>query len=339
MTARPSRNRPKEASDSLAVAVVFRRAAEPAPAPADRGRSRRTGPGAPRPRPRPAGRRRIPGTARRRPASWFAASSRANWSSSVDLPAPASPAISTTRQSGREPASPATACSALSSVSRPKRSPGLATAGRCLAGAGRLVGHGGRTVGVSSATGSVAPLGRGGRAGCRRRRGPRATGIASRCVQHVGFDLQQGRTRVQPQFVGQDVPGPPQCGQRVGLPTAGVQAHRQQPPALLAQGVLAGQHLGGEHGIGGRTGPQHGLAPSLAGEDPQPVQPGRLGHRPRLGGELGVGRSPPQVRAPRRAAPASGAGRRSRSPGGQGLRSARRPPRRPAAGSRSRVAR
>ena len=78
----------------------------------------------------------------------------------------------------------------------------------------------------------------------------------------------------------------------------GVQAHRQQSPTLLAQRVLAGEHLRGEDGVGRRAGPEHGLAPSLPGEDPQAVQPGCLGDRPRLGGELGIGGPTPETQRP-----------------------------------------
>ena len=64
------------------------------------------------------------------------------------------------------------------------------------------------------------PAGRAGPARAARSdaAGPGAAPPAA--AQHIGFDLQQRRARVHPQLVGEDVPRPPQRGQRVRLPTA-----------------------------------------------------------------------------------------------------------------------
>ena len=60
--------------------------------------------------------------------------------------------------------------------------------------------------------------------------------------------------------------------------------------SLFPQRVLAGQHFGGEYRVGRRPGAQHRGAPSLAGDQPQALQPGRFGHRPLFAGRLGVRR-------------------------------------------------
>ena len=131
-------------------------------------------------------------------------------------------------------------------------------------------------------------------------------------------------------------PGPAQRGQRVGLPAGGPQRQGEQPPALLAQRVLAGQHLGVRAPPRRRRPSRRSARPASSRADqPQLGQPGRLGRGPRLVGDLGVRRALPQRRAPRRArsSACSGAPAAARWPAAADPRTARRrPPRR---GSRS----
>ena len=55
------------------------------------------------------------------------------------------------------------------------------------------------------------------------------------------FQLPQGRTGVDPQFVTEQFPDPPARVERVGLPIQPVQRGDQLHPELLAQRVLPGQ--------------------------------------------------------------------------------------------------
>ena len=108
------------------------------------------------------------------------------------------------------------------------------------------------------------------------------------------LDLGQGRTGLQPEFVAQNPPGPAQRGQRVRLPVAGPQREGEKPPASLAQRLLADQRFSRRNGLGRGPGPERGLGPGFLGGQVLLGQPGYLGRRPLLIGELGVRRAAPE---------------------------------------------
>ena len=108
------------------------------------------------------------------------------------------------------------------------------------------------------------------------------------------LDLGQGRTGLQPEFVAQNPPGPAQRGQRVRLPVAGPQREGEKPPAPLAQRLLADQRLSRRNGLGRGPGPERDLGPGFLGGQMLLGQPGYLGRRPLLIGELGVRRAAPE---------------------------------------------
>ena len=138
--------------------------------------------------------------------------------SSLDLPAPPSPVISTTPPACRGLA--AAADDRLQLIARPTNRSSCARL--WLSG---LAGRGGRAVQREGRTGASAvddllPL-----AEDRLLQARPGPGPGSR-----------------PELVAEHPPGLAERGQRVRLPVAGPQRQRQQPPAFLAQRLLAGQH-------------------------------------------------------------------------------------------------
>ena len=108
------------------------------------------------------------------------------------------------------------------------------------------------------------------------------------------LDLGQRRTGLQPEFVAQNPPGPAQRGQGVRLPVARPQREGEKPQAPLAQRLLADQRLSRRNGLGRSPGPERDLGPGFLGGQMLLGQPGYLGRRPLLIGELGIRRSAPE---------------------------------------------
>ena len=159
-----------------------------------------------------------------------------------------------------------------------------------------------------------------------------------RLGEHLGLQRPQRRAGVDAELVGQRGPGPPQRGQRVGLPVRPVERQHEQPPALLAHRVVGHQALDLGHQDGGLALAEPGRDQLLAGHRAQPGQPGHLGvgPRPRRRGRRTPGRATARAPPPAAAARAGGSDAAGlpqqplEPPGVHGVR------RRPAARSRGR---
>ncbi len=126
--------------------------------------------------------------------------------------------------------------------------------------------------------------------GHRRARGLELRGL----VQHLLLERPERRPGVDPQLLGEGLPGPPQRGERVGLPVRAVLRQRQQPPALLAQPVLREQRLELGHDQGALAGVEAGLQQPLARERPELLETAGLGVGPVGAGVLTEDRAAPQ---------------------------------------------
>ena len=103
------------------------------------------------------------------------------------------------------------------------------------------------------------------------------------------------RARVDPQLLREGRPCPAQRRQGVRLPLGAVEREHQEPPPLLAQGVVDDQGLELADQHGGVAQLQTRRQQALAGQRTQLGEPDDLGLDPRLAGVLGVRRSPPQA--------------------------------------------
>ena len=74
---------------------------------------------------------------------------------------------------------------------------------------------------------------------------------------------------VHSQLLDQQRPGPAQHGERVALAAGAVQRERQQPPGVLAPGVLGHVRVQVRHGLGGAAQGQPGLGPAFDGVQAQ----------------------------------------------------------------------
>jgi hypothetical protein len=139
------------------------------------------------------------------------------------------------------------------------------------------------------------------RQGTGHRRGDRRRDLLA---QHRLLQLAQLGARLDPQLLGQHLPGAAVGGQRIGLPFGPVQSQHQQPPQPLPHRILGHQlfqlpdHL--------RRQPQlnAGLESALHRHQPQLLQPGGL-QRQRL--HLGhIGQRPPAPQRQRLPEPPGG---------------------------------
>nr|WP_079423076.1 MULTISPECIES: hypothetical protein [Streptomyces] len=137
-------------------------------------------------------------------------------------------------------------------------------------------------------------------------------------MQQRLFQLQQGGSGFDTEFLAQDAPGLPQRGQGVALAVAGPQCQGQEPPALLVKRLLPGQRPRVGERLRGLPAALLGPGEPLAGGAVQLLQAGALACGPRLVRELGV-----RLPAPRRERPGQALGG---DVGRQGPPPSRRPP-------------
>ncbi len=112
--------------------------------------------------------------------------------------------------------------------------------------------------------------------------------------EDVRLHLAQRGARVDAELVGQGRAGPAEGGEGVALPAAAVEAEGQQPPALLAQRILAGEGFEVGHGLGVQAESQPRVGVPLARHQAQLGEPAHLGLGPLLLGEVGVGGAAPE---------------------------------------------
>ena len=95
-------------------------------------------------------------------------------------------------------------------------------------------------------------------------------------AQHRLLQAAQLLTRLDPQLLGQHLPGAAVGGQRIGLPLSPVQSQHQQPPQPLPHRILRHQLFQLPDHLPGQPPLNVGLEPSLHRHQPQLLQPGGL---------------------------------------------------------------
>src|SRR6478672_13726365 len=94
--------------------------------------------------------------------------------------------------------------------------------------------------------------------------------------QDVCLQSAQRGPGIDPEFVGERLPGPAQRVERVALPVGAVKRQREQPPPLLTQWFLAYHRLEVGHHYGGVTTIHPSSGDQLATDRPHLLQPADL---------------------------------------------------------------
>ncbi len=95
------------------------------------------------------------------------------------------------------------------------------------------------------------------------------------------------RRRVDPELLGQELSGPLERGERVGLPARAVEREDQLPPQAFAERVVCGERLELADDLGVPAEREHGLRTVLDRGQAQLIEPGRLGKQRPLLAEVG----------------------------------------------------
>ncbi len=112
--------------------------------------------------------------------------------------------------------------------------------------------------------------------------------------EDVDFETPQGGPEVHSQLVGEHGPGSAQRRQGLGLPPRAVVGEREKPHRVLAQRVGRDMPFQLGHDLRMAAERESRFRAVLDRHDPQRCQPGRLGSRPVLVGELGEGGASPE---------------------------------------------
>jgi hypothetical protein len=113
-------------------------------------------------------------------------------------------------------------------------------------------------------------------------------------AQDLLVQALQGRGRVDPQLLGQDLSGLLEGRERLGLSARPVQRQHQLAPQPLPQRLVSGQPLQLGRDLAMATKHQQRIDPLLAGRGAQLLQPSELRPKRRLGRQVGQRRAPPQ---------------------------------------------
>lgn len=128
-----------------------------------------------------------------------------------------------------------------------------------------------------------------GRRPVRPGRGVEVVGV----VEDVALQAAERRARIGAELLDQQRARAAQDGERVALAAGAVEREGQQPPGVLAPGVLGHVRVQVRHRLGGQAEGQPRPGPALDGVQPEFGQAGAFRAGPRLVGELGVGGPPP----------------------------------------------